>query len=370
MNFRTSLILLVLIFSSSSVLARTDKRAEKNRGSKAERTIAVDARVTVSACSVSGGITVHGWDRNEVRARSSEAAEIKFQRKDEGAEASPAKKIELLILDKEQGPTQPGFCESSSEIELDVPRGATVQLRTRDSDISVFEVATVYVNTQNGDVTIERASGTVEAGSIGGGISLKDSSGRINLHSAGGSIEASDVRPADAGDTFEAHSLSGEITLDHVTHAQLSAHTLNGSLRLTGPLAHSGRYNFRTMSGDMTLTLPEDSSFQLSARYSQKAEIITDFPITLITQSPAQPSPASAPNPVAPVSPAASAAPHPDPAPQKDSPEVVTKIKTKTRTVIVDVSSLAMRRLEGIHGSGDAKLELASFSGTIHLQKQ
>jgi hypothetical protein len=365
---RIPLIFLVLMCSTSVVLTRTVRRDVNSRGSKAERTIAADAHVTVSACSVSGGITVHGWDRNEVRARSSEAAEIKFQRKDAGPEASPVKKIELLVLDKEQGPTQPGFCESSSEIELDVPRGATVQLRTRDSDISVFEVATVYVNTQNGDVTIERASGTVEAGSIGGGISLKDSSGRINLHSAGGSIEASDVRPAEAGDTFEAHSLGGEITLDHVTHAQQNAHTLNGSLSVTGPLAHRGRYNFRTMSGDLTLTLPEDSSFQLSARYSQKAEIITDFPITLMTQSHVQPSPLPAGVAVAPVAPA-SAAPAPDPAPQRDPPEVV-RVKTKTRTIVVDVSSLALRRLEGIHGTGDAKLELASFSGTIHLQKQ
>ena len=365
MNFRTSLIILVLICSSSVAPARSDKRDEKKPGSRAERTIGVDAHVTVSACSVSGGINVHGWDRNEVRARSSEAAEIKFQRKDEGAESSPAKKIELLVLDKEPGPIQPGFCESSSEIELDVPRGATVQLRTRDSDISVFEVATVYVNTQGGDVSIERATRTVEAGSIGGDVSLKDSSGRINLHSAGGSIEANDVRPAESGDSFEAHTLSGEITLDHVTHAQLTAHTLNGSLCVTGPLAHSGRYNFRTMSGDMTLTLPEDSSFQLSARFSQKAEIITDFPLTLITQSNAHPSPAPNPGAIAP--PAPRVAPQAEPA---DDPEVVAKVKSKNRTIVVDVSNLSLRRIEGIHGSGDAKLELASFSGTIHLQKQ
>jgi hypothetical protein len=370
MSFRTILILLLLMFSSAPALAHADKRDVKGRGSKVERTVPADPHVTVSACSVSGGITVHGWDRNEVRVRSAEAAEIKFQRKDPGAEASPVRKIELLILDKEQGPTQPGFCESSSEIELDVPRGATVQLRTRDSDISVFEVATAYVNTQDGDVMIEQATTLVDAGSIGGGISLKDSSGRINLHSAGGSIEASDVRPADAGDTFEARSLGGEITLDNVTHAQLSAHTLNGSLSVTGPLARRGRYNFRTMSGDITLTLPEDSSFQVSARFSQRAEIITDFPLTLIPQPSAPAAPAAAPAAVVPVSPPASAAPQADSAHEKDSSEVIAKIKTKKGTVVVDVSSVTLRRLEGIHGSGDAKLELASFSGTIHLQKQ
>ncbi|MDQ2856814.1 MAG: DUF4097 domain-containing protein [Acidobacteriota bacterium] len=370
MSFRTNLVVLVLMLSPVLALANGDKRDDKGRGSKVERTVAADSHVTVSACSVSGAIIVHGWERNEVRVRSTEAAEIKFQRKDPGVEASPVRKIELLILDKEQGPTQPGFCESSSEIELDVPRGATVQLRTRDSDISVFEVATAYVNTQNGDVMIEHATTQVEAGSISGGISLKDSSGRINLHSAGGSIEASDVRPAEAGDTFEARSLGGEITLDNVTHTQLSAHTLNGSLSVTGPLARSGRYNFRTMSGDITLTMPEDSSFQVSARFSQRAEIITDFPLTLIPLPSAPAIPAVAPAAVVPASPPAGMAPQSDSAHEKDSPEIIAKVKTKKGTMVIDVASVTLRRLEGIHGTGDAKLELASFSGTIHLQKQ
>jgi len=161
-----------------------------------------------------------------VRVRSSEAAEIKFQRKDEGADASPAKKIELLVLDKEEAPEQPGFCESSSEIELDVPRGATVQLRTRDSDISVFEVPPFTSIRKTAMFSIERATRTVEVGSNRRWHFFERSrAAGINLHSAGGSIEANDIRPAEKRRHLEAHTLSGEITLDHVTHAQLSAHT-------------------------------------------------------------------------------------------------------------------------------------------------
>lgn len=370
MKLRAILILLTLLFSTLAVPARADKRDEKRRGAKVERKIAVEPSVSISACISSGSIKVSGWDRNEVRARSAEAAEIELKRKDVGTGA--ATKIEVLVGDKAEDLSQGNPCEAFSEIELDVPRGATVQLQTRDSDIDVTDVATVYVNTQNGDVSIERATRNVDAGTIGGGISLKDSSGRINLHSAGGSIEADNVRPAEAGDTFEAKSLGGEITLDHVTHAQLSAHTLNGSLSVTGPLAPSGRYNFRTMSGDMTLTLPEDSSFKLSARFSPNAEIITDFPITLLSQASAKPAPSPAPAPAATPVPPVRPAPNtgPAPLPREDSPEVVAKVKTKKGTIVVDVSSLTLRRLEGIHGTGDATLELASFSGTIHLQKQ
>lgn len=377
MKLRATLIVLSLLFSSAVASARPDKHDEKHRATKVERTLAVDAQVSIAVCIASGSITVNGWDRNEIRARSLEAADVVFKRKDEGSE--PVKKVDVRVRDKQSEVDHNDPCEAYSELELDVPRAATVQLQTRDSDITVADVAIVYANTQNGDVDIERAAKIVDAGTIGGGISLRESRGRISVHSASGNIDANDVRPAESVDTFEARSLGGEITLENVRHAQLSAHTLNGDLSVTGPLTSGGRYNFRTMSGDITLTLPEDSSFQFVARLSYSADIITDFPVTLISQSSGKMAPLPAPMPAPTTAP--TAAP-PDaakpPAPESDGvvvkvePEVITKIKTKggQPSVVVDLSSLSLRRLEGFRGTGDAKLELASFSGTIHLQKQ
>jgi hypothetical protein len=322
-------------------------------------------------CISSGSIRVTGWDRSEVRARSVEAGDIELRRKDEGAD--PARKIEVRVRDKESEVRTGDPCDAYSELELDVPHGATVQLQTRDSDIDVADVAVIYAGTQNGDVSIERATKIVEAGTIGGGISLKESKGRISLHSASGSIDATNVKPAEPGDTFDAKSLGGEITLDHVTHAQLSANTLNGGLCVTGPLTSGGRYNFRTMSGDMTLNLPENSSFQLSARFSQQAEIITDFPITLLSQTSAKPVTASTPAPAPKATPSGPASPAVEPGTVivEVDPKVIAKVKTKKMGgVVVDLSGMTLRRLEGVCGSGDARLEVASFSGTIHLQKQ
>lgn len=371
MKFRTTLILLTLLFTCAVALATSNKgdtkRDEKRRGTKIDRKSPADSQVSVSVCISSGSIKVKGWDRNEVHAYSVEAGDIELRRKDDGA--GPAKKLEVRVRDSEADSTAGNPCEAYSDLELDVPHGATVQLKTRDSDIEVAGVAVVFAETQNGDVSIERVTKLVEASSLGGGISLKESRGRVLLHSASGSIDATDVRPSDPSDTFEARSLGGDITLDHVTHVQLAANTLNGGLCVTGPLASGGRYNFRTMSGDMTLTMPENSSFQLSARYSQQAEIITEFPITVLSQGNAKPAPVPAPAPTAkpapPTPPVVSG-----PIVVEVKPEVTAKVKTKKGTVVVDLAGLSLRRLEGIHGSGDAKLELASFSGTIHLHKQ
>src|SRR6185295_11313229 len=118
----------------------------------------------------------------------------------------------------------------------------------------------------------------VDAGTIGGSITLKDSKGGFNLHSVGGSIDASSVRPSEASDIFDASSVGGDITLEQVAHARLNARSLNGSLNMTGQLAHDGHYGFKTISGDVTLTLPANSSFKISAKLSKSAEMITDFP--------------------------------------------------------------------------------------------
>ncbi|HEV7396228.1 MAG TPA: DUF4097 family beta strand repeat-containing protein, partial [Pyrinomonadaceae bacterium] len=367
MKVRTTLILLTLLFMYAGAFGRPNRRVDKHdrkdTHQKIERKLAVDPQVSVSVCISSGNIKVNGWDRNEVRAYSLEAADIQLNRKDEGT--GPVRKVSLRVLDKASENKAGDPCDAYSELELNVPRGASVQLQTRDSDIEVSDVAVVYANTQNGDVNIEKAGKIVEAGTIGGGISLRESRGRISLHSAGGSIDASDVKPAEATDTFEARSLGGDITLSSITHASQTANTLNGGLWVAGPLTSGGRYNFRTMSGDMTLSLPENSSFQLSAKFSYGAEIITDFPITIMSQASAKPAPTPAP-PAKPVPSAEPAPPaDPDSVVVKVDPVVVAKIKNKrgSTPIVVDLSSLSMRRIEGVCGSGGAKLELSSFSG-------
>jgi len=362
MKFRTAFIIPVLILAwtvATFALGHDDRREDKARAQQVERTASADSNVAVSVCLTSGTISVRGWDRTEVRARSRDVADLELRRRDATPESSPAKKIEVLISDRAEGPAgRLSSCRAFSDIELDVPRGATVQLQTRDGNINVADVAKAYVNTQSGDIRLERASQSVDAGCIGGNITLKDSSGRISLHSLSGSIEAIGVRPTEGADSFDVSSVSGDITLDRVGHAQVNARTTSGSVSMSGPLAHSGNYGFKTLSGDLTLTLPADSSFKLSAKVSQNAEIITDFPVTLTTEAstPAKPSTPSTP-----------AAPPTDAkAPRDDGAK--KGVVVSTRKVVVVISGY--KHFNAIYGTGDATIYVASFSGTIHLRKK
>ena len=154
----------------------------------------------------------------------------------------------------------------------------------------------MVAGTQNGDINIERVSQAVEVGSVGGSVSIKDSTGRASVTTIGGGIEVVNLRPSAAADGFEAVSVSGDLNLEGVSHSQFNARTVSGDVHLTGPLAARGRYGFKTMSGNITLTMPDNSSFHLSAKVSNNGEIISDFPLTLIPDVVTlRPAPAPAP---------------------------------------------------------------------------
>jgi hypothetical protein len=372
-------IVVVIVCAVCSVAGVHDSSGEKKSGEGAERSIATDPSVTVTLCVMAGQITVRGWDKNEVRARSSDVEGIELRRVGEVVDATkPAKKIDVYIVDKSDRRVR-GDCQASADLELDVPKGATVQIQTRDGDIDISGVEAAYAGSQNGDICIEHVSEIIEAGSIGGGISLKDSSGRVSLSSAGGGIDVSNVTPMAQADVFEVVSVSGDIQLQKVTHAKLAAKSVTGNINLTGPLARSGNYGFSTMSGDITLAIPPDSSFRLIAKLAQDGEISTDFPLTLTTE-PAAPAVAATPRPrTGPAHPTPQTAPAAPPSGPTPAPSVNATKKADAGVAVVKVTPVIpgpvmaggypVRRVIGVCGTGDATLTVNSFSGNLHLQK-
>ena len=382
MKFRVihlSLLFMIFAVSVPSVNADARSRLGDDGDEKVERSIAVDPAVAISLCMASGNISVRGWDRNEVRVRSNDDVKIELSH----APAAPGtsiRKLEVAIFNKDEAEKPGGKCQTFSDIELNVPRGATVAMQTRDGDISIAEVAVAYAGTQSGDIEIEQVSRSIEAGTLGGSICLKDSTGRVSVSSAGGSVEAANLRPVESADSFEVVTTSGDIGLTQLTHSQISTKTVSGNLTMTGPLAPAGKYWFNSFSGDVTLAMPANSSFKLIAKVSQGGEIITDFPLSL-TQT-------SAATEVSDATPVASAAPAEAPSgtsKSQKSPQATTKVaptpvekvdpvvkvKIAPKVVIkpnVKVA-LTMRRVSGVHGTGDATISVASFLGTLRLEQ-
>jgi hypothetical protein len=337
--FAVSAIAGLIISLAGSTLAHDEKKGEK-----IERSMTVDPQATVTLCVASGALKVHGWDKNEIRVRSLDAVQLDFRRIDKIKDPSkPATRVDVMVFDKESAANPKRDCQAIADVEMEVPSGAIVQVQTRDGDITITGVAGAYAGSQNGDITIERATKMVEAGSVGGSIYLKNSSGRVSLSSAGGGVEVVNVRSETDEDTFEVGTVSGDIHLDRVSNSKVTAKTVNGTVTMVGPLAKAGWYGFTNVTGDVVLALPSDASFKLNAKVSEKQNIVSDFKLTFLSDTPPPP-----PTVVKPRSPEAT------PKPPAPVPVVVPYV---------------LRRINAVCGSGDATVSVASFGGTIRIKK-
>ena len=263
-----------------------------------------------------------------------------------------------MVLNKNTGIHPRIDCQAIADVDMEVPAGATVQVQTRDGDIVIGGVAGAYAGSQNGDITIERATKLVEAGSVGGSISLKDSSGRINLSSAGGGVEAINIRAASDDDTFEVGTVSGDIQLDRVSNPKVTAKTVNGTVTMSGPLAKSGWYGITNMTGETVLAMPHDASFQLNAKISDKHNIVSDFSLKYLSDATPPPPPAKI-KPKTPETKGKTPVPPVTPGPVIE-PIVVQKAMP---------APYGLRRFSAVCGSGDATISIASFGGTVRLKK-
>ena len=319
-----------MVALATGALASPDKHPRT--GSEIERVVAADPGVVLTVCSVSGDISVHGWDRSQVRARSRDAGEIEFKRPAGVADSVAAKELTVLIGDQMRG--RAGSCLLNGNIELDVPRGASVRLRTQNGDIQVIDVATVSAKTQSGKVELDGVKLSAEASTIGGRISLRDSAGSARLSSVGGDVE---VRRA-GGDTFAATSVGGDITMDQTSYRDLKISTVDGALNLSGALTAGGHYQFKTISGNVSLALPADSSFRLDAKLSRGTQLVNDFalrPTAEPDRSPPQP---------------------PRPPTKRVAPD--------------DPETYGMQHVNGVYGTGDASISVSSFTGAIYVRKK
>jgi DUF4097 and DUF4098 domain-containing protein YvlB len=326
---------------AASVVCGTLARAQKKHDEKAEkaektkvkvvktvereeRAVAAEPGVVITLCTESGKITVRGNDQREVRARVAKDMKVDFRRSGDADPANPAARLEVLVseADDEDG-DEPhyGQCNGAADIELDVPRDATLFFKSENGEFDVDTVAEAHIETSSGKISLRHVARATEATSVDGDVSLEDSSGRVRLETFGGSVEAVNVSKLAEGDFFKAKSISNDVMLDRVNHTRVEATTISGEITMRGPLARAGRYELRTTSGDITLAMPADSSFQLTAKVSEGGEIVTDFPL-------------------------------------------------KYTGGISSIGLLSAGRMVGTYGKGDATISLVSFSGTLRLRKQ
>jgi DUF4097 and DUF4098 domain-containing protein YvlB len=194
----------------------------------------------------------------------------------------------------------------------------------------------ITANSVSGNVRVSDIKGELSAGTISGDVRIASAGAIAGAKTVSGNVEIVDAQ-ADQG--LEASSVSGDVTLRRVKARRIDAgsvsgnvkledvqceraeaHSTSGNIEFSGPLAARGRYELKSFSGEVHLTVAGSTGFEVEAT-TFSGDVRSDLPITMRGNT--------------------------DPNERR-----------------------RRRSLNGTYGDGSAVLELSTFSGSIVIAKK
>lgn len=207
---------------------------------------------------------------------------------------------------------------SAERVELTthaVNPSATITPDTADCTIQVPLASNLDIRNRQGSVEVGKIAGQhARVETTDGKITATDISSHIMARSLGGDIEV--IRPTGR---VEAFSITGNLRFIDPASKSLRGNTNSGGIAYQGDFMPAGDYILSTYSGQIDVSLPRSASFDLMAK-SVKGKVDNGFTLTPNT------------HPSAPFS--------------------------------------SGRSLFGTHSTGNARVELTSYSGQIRLREQ
>lgn len=247
---------------------RNIRGISRDDSQSAEKSIAVDAKVKVSLNVCDGKLKINGWERSEIRAFVVGGSSVGFRVQQKGGQNDSPVWVKILGSDPAKNKeSEADLCLSGDEIEIDVPRGATVDVKASESETSIDSVRKVAVEINEGDIFLNNIKEGIYARTYGGNVTTVDSSGAITLVSTTGNIVTFGVSPSEIGDAFKARTTSGTVVLQKVEHRKTEVSSNSGSVKFIGAFQNGGEYILRTQNGSISLAVPEKSSFKLNASF-------------------------------------------------------------------------------------------------------
>jgi DUF4097 and DUF4098 domain-containing protein YvlB len=195
-----------------------------------------------------GSVDIQGWDQEEVKVTGTLGEEAE----DLDVRTSGSRThVEVVMPDRWDRHDTEG-----SDLQISVPHGSRIVVEGVNTTVDVSKVTgRVEVQTVNGDVTIAGPAESVEVHTVNGEVDVEGDVSRVEAEVVGGDIRLTGVR----GD-IEATSVNGSIHLRGERLERFNSSSVAGDIVFEGTLAPDGTFDFESHSGDVILTLAEDTS--------------------------------------------------------------------------------------------------------------
>lgn len=157
-----------------------------------------------------------------------------------------------------------------------VPEQAAVEIKSVSGDVEVAAIGgKARIESVSGNVGLRGAAGA-EIKLVSGDLTIENIVGDAFLNAVSGDIDVTRIKGS-----IEADAVSGDIVLEDVSEAQtVDIKTVSGNVTYSGQLKVGARYELRTHSGDVRMTIPAGSGFDLEAN-TFSGDIDNEFEITV-----------------------------------------------------------------------------------------
>ncbi|MDQ3448006.1 MAG: DUF4097 family beta strand repeat-containing protein [Chloroflexota bacterium] len=221
-----------------------------------EESLEVDDGTRILVETFNGRISVitGGDSRIEARVvkRGSGRSQEEAERDLERVELSIVREETRVTIAVRRNDAAISLGNSGADIELSVPRGSSLELRTSNGRIESANVTgSIIARSSNGGVTIRDAE-NVDAETSNGPLTVTESSGRLELRTS-----------------------NGELDIVAAEDVVVTAETSNGSLSFSGTL-DPGFHLFRTSNAGLSVLLPSDAEFAIDGKTSN-ASVASNF---------------------------------------------------------------------------------------------
>lgn len=200
-----------------------------------EQTIRAGGTISVDGHQ-NGGISVEGWDRNEVLVR----AKIQTSGESDADAQALAREVRIETASgniRADGPRTRGRTHWSVSFELFVPRRSDLSLET-----------------VNGGIRLKDVHGRMELSATNGGIALDDVAGDVRGHTTNGGLRVNLNGKRWEGEGLDLSTTNGgiKLSLPNNYSANLETGTTNGGIEIDFPITVQGRLGRRltTKLGD------------------------------------------------------------------------------------------------------------------------
>ena len=162
--------------------------------------------------------------------------------------------------------------------ELNANHDLSVKDQFGDVEVGDFSSKTLKIENQNGRINIEsgQVSGLLEISDGFGDVSvLQVAAGQYALKTNNG-----EIRLDEANGEIDMDNSFGDIVIQNATNAVLDLKTNNGKVNFAGSLDESETHTLESSFGDIVLTIPSDSAFDIYLKTSF-GEITSDMPVMI-----------------------------------------------------------------------------------------